>query len=252
MIDLIINLLTPIFVNMGASAADVGNYIRIVSSYIYVILGALAVMLLVMAAAHFVVKKGSRHLVRWSAGLAWVLVVLLCVNLICYGPLYATLSGVLNASKAEISDDVAGNSLANAGYTMNDELVNMYTGYCSQRASVTMQTQDWTLPEPTRGAYTSAVMSAAAAFSDTAVIVIGRTGGENADLPSDMNAVIHDTYDVAQTDAVEERSKTNYGYTNGRTPTTATTTTSSRESTTWSCPAPRRTWLTWCAPASTR
>lgn len=278
MIDLIINLLTPIFVNMGASAADVGNYIRIVSSYIYVILGALAVMLLVMAAAHFVVKKGSRHLVRWSAGLAWVLVVLLCVNLICYGPLYATLSGVLNASKAEISDDVAGNSLAvieqtgdegmvlvknngllpldsattnlnvfgwastspvysgtgsansgdgsapaisilqslaNAGYTMNDELVNMYTGYCSQRASVTMQTQDWTLPEPTRDAYTSAVMSAAASFSDTAVIVIGRTGGENADLPSDMNAVIHGTYDVAQTDAVEERSKTNYGYTNG-------------------------------------
>ena len=34
MIDLIINLLTPIFVSMGASAADVGNYIRSVGGYI--------------------------------------------------------------------------------------------------------------------------------------------------------------------------------------------------------------------------
>lgn len=277
MIDFIINLLTPVFVSMGASAADVGNYIRMVSGYIYAILGALVVMVIVMVAVQFVVKKGARHVVRWSAGLAWVLVVLLCVNLICYGPLYATVSGVLNASKAEISDDVVGNSLAvieetgdegmvlvknngllpldsgttnlnvfgwastnpvysgtgsansgdgsapaisilqslaNAGYSMNDDLVKLYTGYCATRPSVTMQTQDWTLPEPTRDAYT-AIMGGAESFSDTAVIVIGRTGGENADLPSDMNAVIHGTYDVAKTDAVEERSKSNYGYTNG-------------------------------------
>ena len=53
--------------------------------------------------------------------------------------------------------------------------------------------------------YTSEVMSGAESFSDTAVIVIGRTGGENADLPSDMNAVINGTYDVAKTDAVEGR-----------------------------------------------
>ena len=278
MIDFIINLLTPIFVSMGASAADVGNYIRTVSGYIYAILAALLVAIVVMVVAQFVVKKGTRHVVRWSAGLAWVLVVLLCVNLICYGPLYATVSGVLNASKAEISDDVAGNSLAvieetgdegmvlvknngllpldsgttnlnvfgwastnpvysgtgsansgdgsapaisilqslaNAGYSMNSDLTQMYLQYCAARPAITMQTQDWTLPEPTKDAYTSAIMSGAESFSDTAVIVIGRTGGENADLPSDMNAVINGTYDVAQTDAVEARSKTNYGYTNG-------------------------------------
>lgn len=278
MIDFIINLLTPVFVSMGASAADVGNYIHSVSGYIYAILAALLVMIVVMVATQFVVKKGARHVVRWSAGLAWVLVVLLCVNLICYGPLYATVSGVLNASKAEISGDVAGNSLAvieetgdegmvlvknngllpldsgttnlnvfgwastnpvysgtgsansgdgsapavsilqslsNAGYSMNDDLVKLYTSYCATRPSITMQTQDWTLPEPTKDAYTSAIMSGAESFSDTAVIVIGRTGGENADLPSDMNAVLKGTYDVAKTDAVEERSKNNYGYTNG-------------------------------------
>ena len=86
MIDFIINLLTPVFVKMGASAADVGNYIRSVSGYIYAILAALLVMVIVMVAAQFVVKKGTRHVVRWTAGLAWILVVLLCVNLICYGP----------------------------------------------------------------------------------------------------------------------------------------------------------------------
>lgn len=278
MIDFIINLLTPIFVSMGASAADVGNYIRIVSGYLYVILGALLVMVIVMIAAQFVVKKGTRHVVRWSAGLAWVLVTVLCVNLICYGPLYATVSGVLNASRAELSDDVVGNSMAviqetgdegmvllknngllpldsgttnlnvfgwasvcpvysgtgsansgdgsapavsilqslsDAGYSINNDLVSMYTSYCDTRPSITMQTQDWTLPEPTRDAYTADVMNSAASFSDTAVIVIGRTGGENADLPSDMSAILNGTYDVAKTDAVEERSKNNYGYTNG-------------------------------------
>ena len=78
MIDFIINLLTPVFVKMGASAADVGNYIRSVSGYIYAILAALLVMVIVMVAAQFVVKKGTRHVVRWTAGLAWILVVLLC------------------------------------------------------------------------------------------------------------------------------------------------------------------------------
>ena len=70
MIDFIIDLLTPIFVKMGASAADVDNYIRSVSSYIYAILAALLVMVIIMAAARFLVKKGTRHVVRWTAGLA--------------------------------------------------------------------------------------------------------------------------------------------------------------------------------------
>ena len=40
-------------------------------------------------------------------------------------------------------------------------------------------------------------MTEAKSFSDTAVIVIGRSGGENADLPTDMNAVIKGTYNLA-------------------------------------------------------
>ena len=277
MINLIIDLVTPMLVNFGASAADVASYLTSLSTYIYVILGSLLAMIVVMIAAHFV-KKGSRHVVRWTAAVAWVLVVLLVVNMICYGPMNAIVSGFLNASKAEMSDDVVGNSqsvisevgdegmvlvkntgilplapennqlnvfgwssvfpvysgtgsansgdavtppvgillsLRDAGFTMNDELTKLYLGYCQARPTISMNSQDWTLPEPTREAYTDEMLANATAFSDTAVIVIARSGGENADLPTDMNAVIHGTYDVAQTDTVDAKFKGNYGYTAG-------------------------------------
>ena len=81
MIDILINLLTPMFEAMGASAADVSNYIRGLSGYIYAIFGLLAVMIAVMVAAHFVVKKGTRHVVRWSAVLAFVMAVVLIQSL---------------------------------------------------------------------------------------------------------------------------------------------------------------------------
>ena len=112
MIDLLINLLSPLFIAMGASVADVGNYLRAVSGYIYAILILVALLIVVMVAAHFVAKKGTRHVVRWSGALSFSLALVLIVNLICYGPMNAIVSGVLNASKAEISDDVAGNSRA--------------------------------------------------------------------------------------------------------------------------------------------
>lgn len=109
MIQLIIDLVTPLLVNFGASAADVASYLTSLSTYIYVILGSLLAMIVVMVVAHCA-KKGNRHVIRWTAAIAWVLVVLLVVNLICYGPMNSIVSGFLNASKAEMSDDVVGNS----------------------------------------------------------------------------------------------------------------------------------------------
>lgn len=91
------------------SAADVASYLTSLSTYIYVILGSLLAMIVVMVVAHCA-KKGNRHVIRWTAAIAWVLVVLLVVNLICYGPMNSIVSGFLNASKAEMSDDVVGNS----------------------------------------------------------------------------------------------------------------------------------------------
>ena len=72
MADLIINLLTPIVVSMGASPADVANYVRAVEPQINIILIALAVMIVIMIAAHWLFKKGNRHVVRWTAAIAWL------------------------------------------------------------------------------------------------------------------------------------------------------------------------------------
>ena len=281
MLDFLIDLLTPIFVSMGASAADVANYVRAAGGYVYAILGIIAAVIVVMVAAQFVAKKGPRHVVRWTGALAGVLAIVLVVNLVCFGPMYGMVSGVLNASKAEISDDVVANSLAvvqetgeegmvllkndgllplgsdvsalnvfgwasahpvfsgtgsaasgdasipqtdiitslnEAGFSTNETLTKMYADYGKDywggdRPVINMTTQDWSLPEPTAEYYTSGVMSSATAFSDTAVIVIARSGGENADLPSDMKAVIDGTFDVTLTGAVQESVAHNYNST---------------------------------------
>ena len=102
-------------------------------------------------------------------------------------------------------------SLSDAGFATNGDLTQMYIDYRADRPVVAMQTQDWTLPEPTVDAYTDAVMTQAKGFSDTAVIVISRSGGEGADLPTDMYGVIHGTYNIADQVSVTG----NYGYFNG-------------------------------------
>ncbi len=103
-------------------------------------------------------------------------------------------------------------SFKDAGYTTNADLTKIYTDYRVDRPSVAMAAQDWTLPEPTVDMYTDAVMSQAKSFSDVAVIVISRSGGEGADLPTDMNAVIHGTYNIAEKVSVNPGS---FGYYNG-------------------------------------
>ena len=52
-----------------------------------------------------------------------------------------------------------------------------------------MNGQDWTLPEPPVDTYPDSMLSKAKNYSDTAVITIARSGGEGADLPSDMGTV---------------------------------------------------------------
>ena len=89
-------------------------------------------------------------------------------------------------------------SFKDAGYTTNEDLTKIYKDYRNDRPTVAMASQDWTLPEPTVDVYTDAVMNQAKSFSDVAVIVISRSGGEGADLPTDMNAVIKGTYNIAE------------------------------------------------------
>ncbi|NEG89428.1 glycoside hydrolase family 3 protein [Bifidobacterium aerophilum] len=77
--------------------------------------------------------------------------------------------------------------LHDAGYKTNDELTKFYTDYRTDRGVIAVTSADWTLPEPPASTYTDSLISDAKDFSDTAMIVIGRVGGEGLDLPTDMN-----------------------------------------------------------------
>ena len=102
----------------------------------------------------------------------------------CYG---GTGSGALNATYP-VTDLLTG--LHDAGIETNEELSKFYTDYKADRPSVGMVAQDWTLPEPNVSLYTDEMMENAKAFSDTAMVVITRVGGEGADLPTDMASVV--------------------------------------------------------------
>lgn len=75
-----------------------------------------------------------------------------------------------------------------AGLTTNSQLTKLYTDYRKDRPQVQMFAQDWTLPEVPASQYSDSLMNQAKSFSDQAVIVITRVGGEGADLPTNMKA----------------------------------------------------------------
>ena len=96
----------------------------------------------------------------------------------CYG---GTGSGALSDAYPTVT---LLEGLKNAGFELNTELSDFYTSYRADRPVVGMFSQDWTLPEPEAAQYTDEMMNNAKAFSDTAMMVITRVGGEGADLPT--------------------------------------------------------------------
>ena len=75
-----------------------------------------------------------------------------------------------------------------AGLKTNTELSKLYTDYRKDRPEVGMFAQDWTLLEVPAKQYSDKLASDAKDFSDEAVVVLTRVGGEGADLPTDMKA----------------------------------------------------------------
>ena len=80
-------------------------------------------------------------------------------------------------------------SLKDAGIGLNEELTGFYTDYKADRPKTGGSEQDWTLPEPNVSLYGEDLINRARAFSDTAMIVIARSGAAGADLPMDMTAL---------------------------------------------------------------
>lgn len=104
----------------------------------------------------------------------------------CYG---GTGSGALSDAYPTVT---LLEGLKNAGFELNTELSDFYTAYRADRPVVGMWAQDWTLPEPEASQYSDEMMENAKAFSDTAMVVITRVGGEGADLPTDVSKVTYD------------------------------------------------------------
>ena len=257
MINFLGSVLSPIFAPMGVSEADLLSYLNMLQGYVWGILAIIAAVIVIMIAAH-AAKKGTRHVIRWIAGLGGLAAIVGIVNAICFGPMYNNVSGFLNASKVELSEETVSQSrmtvqrvgeegmvllkndgllplgedvkklnvfgwastnplyggtgsgssdsstavsilqsLKNAGFETNDGLSGMYREYRADRPTIAMASQDWTIPEPPVSVYNDNLIEATHEFSDTAVIVIGRSGGEGADLPTDMLSVINGTYNPA-------------------------------------------------------
>lgn len=70
-------------------------------------------------------------------------------------------------------------ALSGGGFEYNNELINMYKSFRSSRSG------NYTLIEPPASSYNSTLMTAAKDFSDTAIVVFSRNGGENiGEIPS--------------------------------------------------------------------
>ncbi len=101
-------------------------------------------------------------------------------------PVYGgTGSGSLSANYPTVS---LLDGLKNAGIEYNQDLVDFYTSWRTDRPSVGMMGQDWTIPEPTVEEYGD-LFDTALEYSDTAIVVIARSGGEGADLPTSYDGV---------------------------------------------------------------
>ncbi len=102
-------------------------------------------------------------------------------------PLYGgTGSGSMSAEYKTVT---VLDSLRDAGFNVNEDLVNFYTEYSDVRPTVGMFGQDWTVKEPSMDDYDAAgIFESAKEFSDTAVVVIARSGGEGADLPRSISS----------------------------------------------------------------
>lgn len=227
---------------------DVVNIINLCIPYL-IAFGVVAVAALITVIAVRKMELPKRKLIRSQAGIAVLLVVVIAVSGICYGPMNTIISlamgngtisdeTILEAETAceEIADEGVvllkneGNmlpladtnslnvfgwastnpcyggtgsgaisdayekvtllqGLENAGFQINTELVEFYTTYQAEHPTISPFIQDWTLPEPPADTYSETLLNNAKDFSDTAVIVLSRTGAEHADLPTDVTTV---------------------------------------------------------------
>ena len=106
---------------------------------------------------------------------------------------YATVSPLYGGTGSGASDTSANvdlvQGLTNAGLEVNQELVDFYKNSGVKRESQGGFTgSDFTPAEVPASKYGDSLLANAKSFSDTAVVMFSRIGGEGGDLPMDMEA----------------------------------------------------------------
>ena len=230
---------------------DVLAVLQLCKPYIIGIIAALVIGIVIMIACRRM-SRGKRFLIRGEAAIAMVLAVVVCVNMICFGPMSTliglatgngTLSDETNEKAAEVAEEImedgivllknesllplnetkklnifgwesinpayggAGSGgindlydivslnqgLENAGFSINQELVDFYNNYGADNPEMSIQKQSWTLPEPPVDTYSDELIKSAKEYSDVAVVVLSRKAGEgHNDIPMDVRKAAYD------------------------------------------------------------
>lgn len=230
---------------------DILAVLQLCKPYIIGIIASLVIGIVIMIACRRM-SRGKRFLIRGEAAIAMVLAVVVCVNMICFGPMSTliglatgngTLSDETNEEAAEVAEEImedgivllknesllplnetkklnifgwesinpayggAGSGgindlydivslnqgLENAGFSINQELVDFYNNYGADNPEMSIQKQSWTLPEPPVDTYSDELIKSAKEYSDVAVVVLSRKAGEgHNDIPMDVRKAAYD------------------------------------------------------------
>lgn len=88
-------------------------------------------------------------------------------------------------------------ALENQGFELYEELKTLYKDYKSDRqAGLVVGSTDFTVHETPLSEYSDAILNGAKEFTDTALVVFGRTGGEGNDLPEGYLELSQDERDI--------------------------------------------------------
>lgn len=109
------------------------------------------------------------------------------INLFGYGSRDTVYGGSGSGSGDSSKNVTLEQGLTNAGFSVNPELVDFYNEHYVERAGVGFTGNNFDINEPAVSEYSDELIANAKAYSDVAVFVVSRLGGEGADLPMDMD-----------------------------------------------------------------
>lgn len=111
----------------------------------------------------------------------------IAVNVFGYGSRDTVYGGTGSGSGDSSNNVTIAQGLENAGFQVNPELVSFYDEHYVERTGVGYTGSNFDINETPLSEYPDTLIENAKAYSDVAIFVVSRFGGEGADLPMDMS-----------------------------------------------------------------